>query len=255
MRRLIAGDQRDVPPGARRTNDGAWEQYKLHEAWALVPIVSGDRPVGVAHLEGINKSEGLTRWQYEVLTRLSRLIGAAVADWQHQERSNAALQPSVRLVDELYSVLNAKVGRELKFEKLIRQVFSSADGVTLITPPKSSPKPDLFFSVGTPPIRCTLEVKCAKEEKAIGEDCVRQVVAQMDALAAQVGLIALANKFSSHNAQSIAGSHRIVVLDLQRVQRLVALSAAERNRFLLHWINNARSGLEFAEFSGVEFCS
>jgi len=71
----------------------------------------------------------------------------------------------------------------------------------------------------------------------------------MDALDAEVGLIALANRFSSHNAKAIVRDRRIIVLDLQRVQRLVALSAAARSKLLLHWTLNASPGLALADFS------
>jgi GAF domain/Restriction endonuclease len=250
LRRPIVGGLEDVPEEARHSNDPAWEKVSapLHTAWALVPLVHLGRPIGVMHLEGINNGRGISRRQYELLQILSLTLGEAISKWQLSKETNPELYPSVDLVARLYSITDALGSRDpLEFEHFVRSLFLGAPGVTVLTrTSRAIPQSDVIFEVPFLGIRVVVEAKCLETaKKRVGSDAIRQLMAEMNAHNAEVGILASCNTLSSLTAESAARGLKILILDLQRLKRLATLSSETRGNLIRHWLTKAQTGIDY----------
>jgi hypothetical protein len=250
LRRPIVGGLEDVPEDARRSNDPAWENLSgsMHAAWALVPLVHLGRPVGVAHLEGINNGLGVSRRQYEFLQTMGATLGEAVFRWRSLCSANPSIYPSIDLIAALYSITDSAGSRDpFAFERLVHGLFLSAAGVNVLTnKSRNLPQSDVIFEIPSLKKKVVVEAKClATAEKNIGGSELAQLIAEINAHDADVGILASCNPISSRTADAIAHGFKIIVLNLQRLQRMVALSSETRGKLINHWIDNAEPEINY----------
>ena len=250
LRRPVIGGLEDVPEEARHSNDPAWQNVSppLHMAWALVPLVTIKRSIGVVHLEGINNGRGVSRRQYELLQMLGITLGEAISQWQQSQETNPRLHPSVNLVARLYSITDPLGTRNpYEFEHFVRSLFLGTTGITMPTiTSKTEPQSDVVFEAPSLGIRVAVEAKCLETaEKKVGSDAIKQLMAEMNAHSAEVGILATCNPFSSRTAESAARGLKILVLDLQRLRRLATLSSEARGNLIHHWLTKARVGIDY----------
>lgn len=251
---------------AKRTNTRAFETAlppeDVHRAWAVVPFTYGNEPVAVAHLEGVNRVQGLSRSQLQVLTIMAPLLGSAIYKWRIHARSDRRVLPDANLVSELHAVLpppellrNSHPGPARQFEQIVGHAFRrclNAEDVTTRTRAEirvATGRDQKLDCVIAMPGSRTVVIEITMEEDAkhsAGLDKLRQLSDYLDYVRDAVGILVVGGEWTEVRC----GPHErktIWVMDRPRLERFCSLSAASRTRLLLKWANEATPRIDMCD--------
>lgn len=267
------GTRIDLKPiGARETNtkalSHAMPEKTVNDAWALVPFVTGDEPIAVAHLEGVNYGAGLTRAQYEALKIQGKLLGQTIHQWRNATNHIQELRPDVNLVGTLcqlfssFNKINAIAefpsNKEYEFENLVRQAFKDNKDTSDVTHTckkiiKEQFARDLKFDCvlkleGTDR-KCVLEITFKNDTSQNADlDKLRQLSEYMDYVKDSVGILVVGGQYAIDKKGAGHINKRIWIMDLSRLERFFCLAPKSRIMLMKRWLEHVEPGIEYCNF-------
>lgn len=249
-KRPFSGGPDDLPDSAKRTNDKAVAHVPGpgHAAWALVPFVTDNEGVAVAHIEGVHDVDGLRRHEWEALLALGRSAGDLIRDWKESTVKKPELRADVVLVEGMHELFTQRKKSESKrlFQVLIRRMIgerSSFEDVTSTT----KVRVDGMFRDCSGRTFVTEICLPDKVERRSSLEKARQLMDYLRQTEAHLGILFYTGVCEFKPDPQRKGC-KVIVLDEQRIKRFCCLSRDSWTNLINCWLDRCPPGIHNAWF-------